>query len=325
MAEPHWPLALAGLGSIAYVALVQAGAYSPVGNSTADGLFILITGTAAATLSLVVGLLSARVASLVGVLLLTAALQWNAPDPFPAMIIVGLWLVGRLARSHRRLSSALRVRVYELESGREVFIEEALRYERMRIARELHDIVAHSLSVIVIQASAGQRLADDDPRAPNLLDSITDIARQLRGDLDGMAQLLSAPTGVAPLLSRPLIDELVTRAAATGSPVTCHLDDDLDRFPGGAGAVVYRLLQEGLTNAIKHAQGAPIEVTVASAGSIYVAITNEPPGVRSSAPAVPGARRGLAGLAERVNAANGTFTSGPTPEGGWQITALLPI
>jgi signal transduction histidine kinase len=88
--------------------------------------------------------------------------------------------------------------------------------------------------------------------------------------------------------------------------------------------VVYRVIQEGLTNAIKHAPGAPIDVLVALTTDVHVAVTNDGSRRRVDAPAAPGSGRGIAGLTERVHAANGTFASGPTAQGGWQVTAELP-
>jgi signal transduction histidine kinase len=325
MAEPRWPLFAALVGGAGYVAITATGVYNPAGNSAADDVIFLVSFVAIVVLGVVLGLLPRRRDSVIGVVVLIVALQWPTPSPFPAVAAVGFWLVGVAARSHFRLGRALRVRAFELESGRELFIDEAVRYERSRIARELHDIVAHSLSVIVIQASAGQRLPPDDPSAPELLETIAELTGQVREDLDGLARLMDVSTVGAPSLTRRSIDDLLSRTAATGSPLTSNLADGLYQLPGGIGAIVYRVLQEGLTNAIKHAPGAPIDVTVALTSSLYVAVTNQASRARARIPAVPGSGRGLAGLAERVNAANGTFASEPTADGGWEVRAELSL
>jgi signal transduction histidine kinase len=195
----------------------------------------------------------------------------------------------------------------------------------MCLGRELHDIVAHSLSVIVIQASAGGRLAPDDPTAAGLLDTITELTDQVYADLDGLTRLLDQSSDLTASLSRQSIEELVNRTSATGSRVSCQLPEGFDHLPGKLGTVAYRVIQESLTNAIKHAPGAPIEVTIATPGNVRVAVTNGAARASAAAPAAPGSGRGIAGLTERVHAINGTFMSGPTPQGGWQVNAELPL
>jgi signal transduction histidine kinase len=326
MSEPRWPVYAALVGSAAYIAAVQTGSYHPTGNSVADAVIFLLTAPAIAVLSVALGLLPARTPSLVGLGVLTVALQWGDPNPFPAVITIGFWLVGLAVRSHRGLASALRARAEELESGRDTYVQEALRYEHIRIARELHDIVAHSLSVIVIQASAGRRLPSDDPDAAELLDTISELAQQVRTDIDGLARLIDDPANVETSSIKDSIDQLLKRTADTGSPVSSNVPDDLDQLPGRIATIVYRIVQEALTNAIKHAPGAPIDILIAAGGGdIRITITNTARRKRSTAPAAPGSGRGLAGLTERVHAANGTFASGPTTHGGWQINAELPL
>lgn len=325
MVEPRWPIAAALVGAAADVAAVQSGNYHPNGNGVADAVIFLVTAPAAAGLSLALGLLPGRIASPLGLAVLTVALEWGDPNPFPAVITIGFWLVGLAIRSHRRLAASLRTRAEELESGRDAYVNEALRYEHVRIARELHDIVAHNLSVIVIAASAGRRLPPDDPSAGELLDSVCELTNEVRSDICGLTRLLDDSTSVRPAATRHSIDELLDRTAATGSPVTCNLADDFDQLPGRLATVVYRVIQEGLTNAIKHAPGAPIDVRVAVTTDVRIAITNSATGRRLDAPAAPGSGRGIAGLTERVHAASGIFASGPTAEGGWQLTAELPL
>jgi signal transduction histidine kinase len=325
MAEPRWPVYAALVGSAAYIAAVQTGSYHPTGNSVADAVIFLLTAPAVAILSVALGLLVARIPSLVSLAVLTVALQWGDPDPFPAVITIGFWLVGLAVRSHRELASALRARADELESGRDTYVQEALRYEHIRIARELHDIVAHSLSVIVIQASAGRRLPSDDPDAAELLHTISELTTQVRTDIDGLTRLIDDPANIETSRIKHSIDELLKRTADTGSPVTSTLPEDLDQLPGRIATIAYRIVQEALTNAIKHAPGAPIDVLIATGGDIRITITNTATRRHSTAPAAPGSGRGLAGLTERVHAANGTFASGPTTQGGWQISAQLPL
>lgn len=324
MTEPRWPLYATLLGSAAYIGAIQIDSYHPSANSAADAVVFVVTAPLVAALSVALGLLPARLDSLLGAAVLTAALQWGDPNPFPAMITIGFWLVGVALRSDRHLARDLRRRAEELQSGREAYIHRAVRYEHIRMARELHDIVAHNLSVIVIQARAGARLTADDPAPAELLETIVELTDQVHADLDALASLLAEPDAHAGTLTRHSIQKLLAHTEATGSPVTCQLPDDLELLPGAAQAVVYRVVEEGLTNAIKHAPGAPIHITIGLTMNTMVVVTNSAARQRTAHPPVPGAGRGITGLTERVHGAGGTFTSGPTPQGGWQLRAELP-
>jgi signal transduction histidine kinase len=311
-------------GSAAYIAVVQTGAYRPAGNRVIDDVFFLITALAVVVISTVLGLLPTRTDSAVGIIVVVAALQEGDPNSFPGLLAIGFWLAGLALRAHRQLATSLRTRANELEASRDAYAQEALRYEHIRIARELHDIVAHSLSVIVIQASVGGRLASNDPTVPGLFDTITELTGEVRSDVEGLTRLLGEPGDFTASLNTRSFDELFRRAEATGSRVTRQLAEDLDELPGRLRALVYRVLQEAITNAIKHAPGAAIHVTIATGATVRVAVTNSAADASVAAFAVPGSGRGIAGLTERVHAVNGTFTSGPTPQAGWLLCADLP-
>lgn len=324
--EPRWPTCAAVVYAAAYVTAVQTGIYHPSGNSVADALVFVIGAPVTAVISALLGSLCGRIDGLVGVAVLTAALQWGDPNPLPAMITVGFWLIGLAVGSHRRMARVLRVRALELDSGRAAYTRAAVRYESTRIARELHDIVAHNLTVIVIHASAGRRLPADGPDPDELFDTIIELADQARVDVSGLSRLLDRPGESTVVLTPQTLDDLLARSTATGSPITCDPPEGLDQLPGRLGAVLYRIVQEGLTNAIKHAPGAAIHVTfatVAPAADVSVVITNAPPGP-NAVPTAPGSGRGIIGLTERVRAAHGTFVCGPSPEGGWQLRVSLP-
>jgi signal transduction histidine kinase len=325
MSRTRWALTAALVGSTVLVSLVVTGVYDPSGDSVADAIVFLVGAPTAAYVSFSLGLAPRKADGLIGIAVLTAALEVGDVNPFPAMITIGFWLVGRAARSHRQLATALRTRAYELESGREAFTYEARRNERARIAREMHDIVAHSLSVMVIQASAGQRLGESDPDGSEIRTGILHLADEVRRDLAGLSRLLGADLSAAPLLSRHSINELVERTASTGSVVTSQIPDGLDELSPGVAAIAYRVLQEGLTNAIKHAPGAPIEVTVHLTTVVSLTVVNGASPLGSAEPAAPGSGRGLAGLAERVTCAHGVFAAGSTPQNGWMMSVELPL
>ncbi len=153
-------------------------------------------------------------------------------NPIFLVLTIGPWALGLVVRSRRRLTEQLIDRGIELEAERALFAAEAVRYERARIARELHDIVAHCVSVMVIQASAGQRLTATDPSlAAEAFDSIGEVAQQAEAEIGRLLELLDAtgqPRGADGLR---LIGELVTRASAAGLAVSCRFSGPADGLP----------------------------------------------------------------------------------------------
>jgi signal transduction histidine kinase len=262
---------------------------------------------------------------------LTAALQLAAGptvfNPFIIVATIGPWATGLVVRSRSSLTQQLAARGRELEAERELFAAEAVRYERVRIARELHDIVAHCVSVMVIQASAGQRLTATEPSlAAEAFDYIGEAARQAEAEIARLVELLGldAPSGSADGIR--LIGELVARAGAAGLAVSCRFSGPTGSVPARAADAAYRIVQESLTNAFKHAPGAPVEIGVASAaGQLELSVVNGQIGGTSSGVEHTGAGRGIAGMRERVAACQGELTVGPAGDGGWRVLARLPL
>jgi signal transduction histidine kinase len=320
------PVLAAAVLATAYVATVQAGGVSPHGSSAASNAAVAGTGIAVAAVSYALGGSARLPGSLAGLALLTASLQWGDLNPFPAMITVGLWLAGRAVLSQRQIAARLRIRAFELESERERFAEEAVRYERDRMARELHDVIAHSVSIIVIQASAGQRLtsaaAGTAGTAGEMLGNIARLAREASADIAGLTRLLW-PASQEPL-AREQIEELLARTAKTGVRLDYDIAGDVGQISGPAAPVTYRILQEGLTNAVRHAPGAAIRVTMTCGDGVRIEVVNQPAQAGAAGLGDLGSGRGLAGLAERAAAVGGTFASGPAPAGGWRLSAALP-
>nr|WP_296073429.1 histidine kinase [uncultured Actinoplanes sp.] len=245
-------------------------------------------------------------------------------DDSPGLLILTLpgFVAGTALRLRRRTAEELAERGRELAAERELFAELSVRNERARIASELHDIVGHALSVMVVQAAAGQRQSPD--LAAESLAVIAASARQGQADLQRLIDLLAGTEVATPDLT--LIDELVTRAARSGLNVTCRLEGSRDGISAEQAHAAVRVVQEGLTNALRHAPGAEVHVllrTDASGRALTVEVENDrpPPG---SAAALTGTGRGLIGLRERVQALAGTFTATPTASGGWSVTAQLP-
>jgi signal transduction histidine kinase len=268
--------------------------------------------------------------SLAALLLLIIGLQvgdgLTTFNPIFFVLTIGPWGIGLVVASRRRLTEQLAVRGRELEAERTLFAAEAVRYERARIARELHDIVAHCVSVMVIQASAGQRLTATDPSlAAEAFDSIGEVAAQAEAEIGRLLDLLDVTREQRGADGIQLIGELVTRASAAGLAVSCRFSVSADDLPAAAADAAYRVVQESLTNALKHAPGAPVDIRIAGASEhVEIRVGNGPAAGPPSGLERSGGGRGLTGMRERVAACGGELTAGPAADGGWQLLARLP-
>jgi signal transduction histidine kinase len=228
----------------------------------------------------------------------------------------------------------VRIRAELAAARRDVALEQerrSLAEERTRIARELHDVVAHSMSVIHMQAtSAPYRLAHLDPATR---DEFTTIAAGARGALGEMRQLLGVLRGsdaaseIAPAPGVAELPGLVEGTSRSGGPCTLVVDADVGDVPATVGTTVYRIAQEALSNVVRHAQGAAATVRLSRArGGVAVTIVNGPGGRGGLvAPDDPDrTRHGLTGMRERVAQLGGELSHGPEPDGGFRVTAWLP-
>jgi signal transduction histidine kinase len=295
-----------------------------LGPEPSDGLLLVLLAYAA----LVAERFSGRRALLAGgayVGYLTA-LYVVSGDRTIGLVMLTLpgFVAGTALRLRRETAEQLTLRGLELDAERELLAELSVRNERARIASELHDIVGHALSVMVVQAAAGQRLAERDPAAAAAsLEVIASAAQQGRADLQRLVELLTG-TGVA---ERDLsaIGELVEHAVRSGLTVACRWEGDRDGVDPECSHVAYRVVQEGLTNALRHAPGAGIEVLVhvAERGqAIRVQVQNGPTPAAATA-TLAGSGHGLLGLQDRVLGLGGAFSAGPSAGGGWQVAASL--
>lgn len=248
-------------------------------------------------------------------------------DPIVLVVFtVPAWVAGTAIRSRARLTTQLAERAQELDQEQDAYAREAIRYERARIARDLHDIVAHDLSMIVVQAGAGRRALSSNPAAA--AESLTHIeggAVHAEREIARLADLLSAHEPVTEQTGLRAVNELVQRAAATGLAVSYAFSGDADEIPPKLADAALHITQEGITNALKHAPGAPISVTVHAAdGCLSVVVENEAPRDTPTGLEQTGGTHGIAGLRTRVIAAGGDLRAGPDPHGGWQLAAELP-
>jgi signal transduction histidine kinase len=246
----------------------------------------------------------------------------EAPNAFSVLFPL---FAGYALRGRDRLAEELAARGAELDAERDVYAGLSVRYERARIAAELHDIVAHAISVMVVQASAGQRLAAIDPALTReTFSAIGDAARQAEADMGRLVALLADEQEVADAPDLALVQELVARAVGTGLDVTLRLEGDHSALPASEVRSTFLVVREGLTNALRYASGASVRVLVAArSDELLVEVVN------AAAPGTPvlaghGSGNGLRGLRERLDTCGGRLDAGPTGDGGWQLRARLP-
>jgi signal transduction histidine kinase len=287
-----------------------------------------ILGALCVTISLALGMMTSWRLSLVAMLAVAAAITVNGQlgNTLLPALAVGPWLCGLLLGSQRRFAMELRARTRELEVERNLLAMHAVRYERAQIARELHDVVAHSVSLIVVQANAGVYTTASDPvAAAEGFEVIAEIATQVRAEVEQLTAVLQDGASPPEIGGVRVIESLVRRAETSGLMATCQFTGDLSTIPSGLSDVLLRLAQESITNAVKHAPGAPIRIALHGTGSsIEFEVINESPTSAPSGLEHLGGGRGLAGMRERVRDMGGTFSAGPTADHGWMVSALLP-
>jgi signal transduction histidine kinase len=193
--------------------------------------------------------------------------------------------------------------------------------ERLRIAREVHDVVAHSLAMINVQAGVGAHVADRRPEeAKQALLAIKEASHTALADLRATLAVLRTGEGKAPAPSLRRIAELTEPTTAAGLPV--HVTGEPGELPAPVDSAAYRIVQESLTNAVRHADNAS-QVAVRFArmpGSLEIVVRDD-----GTASVDPGSGNGLRGMRERTEALGGTLTAGTHPEGGFEVRVLLPI
>ena len=232
------------------------------------------------------------------------------------IIPVGVWVVGRAVRARRDYESRA--------------VQQVLTDERLRIARDLHDGVAHCLSVITVQASVAVHVADERPgEAGSALSVIETTSREAARELRRMLGLLrhagDEPQGAAWLEPAPAADrlaELADQARSAGVGVELRIAAGLDTIPATIGLAVYRIVQESLTNVIKHAAPARCQVRVdRTDNAVDIEVTDDGDGAPAGHP--PG--HGLIGMRERVAVYGGEFAAGPLAGRGFRVHARLPL
>jgi signal transduction histidine kinase len=240
------------------------------------------------------------------------------------LLCAGVWLGGRALRGWRLRAAALQDRTVVLEREREEKARAAVAEERARIARELHDVIAHCVSLIVVQAGAERRvLPSEQASTRDALRSIEQTGRQALVEMRRLVEILDRRD--ATLAPQPSVDQLgglVEQVREAGLAVELRVEGDPQSLPPGVDLSAYRIVQEGLTNALKHAGPARAIVTVRyGPGALDLEVADDGRGMASS----DGGGHGLVGMRERAALFGGTLQAGPRVEGGYALHATLPL
>jgi signal transduction histidine kinase len=260
------------------------------------------------------------------------------------------WLVGSVVRGRRARAATVVERAAHLEREREALTRQAVADERLRIARELHDVVAHDLSVVVVHAQAVQSVLDRDPaQARALVAGIEETGREALVEMRHLLGVLrdthpddrtaaaaadGAPAAGAPVPGPPVpqpgldrLPALIDQVNAAGVPVTLRVSGPPERVPAAVQLSAYRIVQEALTNVLKHAGVATATVDVDQEGDVlHLTVTDAGRGAAAGLGVVPaGPGHGLVGMKERVGMFGGRLSAGPRPGGGFQVQAWIPL
>ncbi|GIE97278.1 sensor histidine kinase [Paractinoplanes rishiriensis] len=251
-------------------------------------------------------------------------IAWN-DLPGLALILISAWAIGSGTRSRRAYLDELRARAAGLEREQEQRAVLAVAAERGRISRELHDVVAHGLSVMVIQAQGGAAALDNRPADTRA--ALEAIVKTGRDSLADMRRVLGTVGEVddawhpQPGLAR--VPSLLAQVREAGTPVRLTIEGDPVPLPSAVDLTAYRIVQEALTNTMKHASaGAGAAIVISYAGSaVHIDVSDDGRVVRHD----DGRGNGLRGMRERVRLLGGSLDTGPGPRGGFTVRVTLPI
>jgi signal transduction histidine kinase len=270
-------------------------------------------------------------AAIIGVMVVLTAIAIGE-DVFGDALFIGgimfaVWGTATIVRSRQELAAALAARTVELEHERDNSARLAVAEERARIARELHDVVAHNLSIMVVQAGAERRaLGDERPETSEVLETIESTGRAAMAEMRrllGMLRRSDDELALAPQPSLRYLGDLVEQVREAGMPVELRIEGDERPIAPGIDLSAYRIVQEALTNALKHAGPANARVTVRyGERELDIEIADDGPGLAEPDPA---GGHGLVGMRERVALFGGDLATGRQNGGGYAVRARLPL
>jgi signal transduction histidine kinase len=238
------------------------------------------------------------------------------------VFLIAAWLLGDSVGSRHAYVREIEAKADRLERERGIEARRVVAEEQARIARELHDVVAHALSVIVIQAGAAEELFELDPaRARKPIRAIDTAARGALSDLRRVLNLLQGDAEYHPQPGLARLDGLIDQVRATGLDVALEVEGTATPLPAPVDLSAYRIIQEALTNTIKHAGAGHARVSVRYGDDLELEIADDGRGTTSDTPA----GNGLTGMRERAAMLGGRLESGPRPAGGYRVSARLPL
>jgi signal transduction histidine kinase len=238
------------------------------------------------------------------------------------VLLVAAAVLGDSIRSRRAYVREIEEKAARLERERETQAQRAAAEEQARIARELHDVIAHALSVIVVQAGAADDAFEFDPaRARGPIREVDRAARAALADLRRVLGIVQGPGGYQPQPSLGQLDRLVDSVRATGLDVTLEIDGRQQPLPAAVDLSAYRIVQEALTNSLKHAAAQHVQVRVRYGADLELEVRDDGRG----AVAADGGGSGIVGMRERVALLGGRLDVGPANGGGYRVTAAIPL
>jgi signal transduction histidine kinase len=244
------------------------------------------------------------------------------------LVMAAAWWLGDGTRRRQEAIVAARERAAELEAARDELARRAVSEERLRIARELHDVVAHSMSIIAVQSGVGAHVLDSQPEeARKALAAVEATSRQALVEMRRLLGVLRAeaePRGsLAPAPGLADVEALATEVARAGVRVEVRVEGAPAELPAGLELSAYRIVQEALTNVVRHAGPATAQVAVRyGPGRVTVEVVDDG---RGGDPGRDHGGHGIAGMRERAALYGGTLEAGPRPEGGFRVVASLPV
>jgi signal transduction histidine kinase len=273
-------------------------------------------------------------AAVLGVGIVMAVARWGEGLEPAVRAIVALsamatasGVLGTNVRNRRQLIDSLRERAERLERERDQEVQLAAVTERSRIARELHDIVAHNVSVMVALCDgASYHVRDAPERAEAALATASRTGRQALAEMRRLLGVLRdtpSSTGRSPQPGMAQVDELVEQVRAAGVPVAYRLTGHPGGLPAGVQLAVYRIVQEALTNTLKHAGAGTTAVVSLACGDGHIDVEVRDTGTAAKGP--PGDGAGLRGMSERAAVYDGVVEAGPAADGGWRVRTRLTV
>jgi signal transduction histidine kinase len=339
---------LAAVAALFTTAPIVLRRYRPLGvlavTVTAETLLLIFSNDSPVPVGVIVALytvaaycerrVSVRAAAWVAVPITVGEIVNNGPHAgrvIPELAVIAIaWVIGDNLRTRRAYLSELKERAARLEREREDKADRAVIEERARIARELHDVIAHNVSVMVVQAAAGEDVFDEDPdKARESLAAVASTGRAALTELRRLLGVIRAEgdrgdPAYAPQPGIERIDELVGQVRETGLPVELSVLGEARPLPEGVGLCAYRIVQEALTNTLKHADASASQVHLRYvADALELQVLDDGHGATTLNGEAGG--QGLIGMRERVALFGGELTAGPRSGRGYEVRARLPL